>query len=137
MVQLNSFTVNYSKFTKHKLFVLLTLCSSLYTYQARISLGSILVYQPFLQPFSFLILFCIHTSHIRSPHNYYLKPFVMWLNHGEALFEKLVPVYSIRTWYMGSLYVCECVFGLCALYVRVCTVYMRVTVCTSGVCPCV
>lgn len=36
-----------------------------------------------------------------------------------------------------TVYVCECVFGLCALYVRVCTVYMCVIVCTRGVCPCV
>ncbi|KAI4563312.1 hypothetical protein MJT46_010921 [Ovis ammon polii x Ovis aries] len=29
------------------------------------------------------------------PHNYYLKPFVIWLNRSEALFQKLVPVYYI------------------------------------------
>ena len=119
-------------------------------------MGSILVYQPFLLPFSFLILFCIHTSHIRSPHNYYLKPFVMWLNHGEALFEKLVPVYSIRMWYMGSLYMFVSVFSgrvhymwecvLCTyvsqcahvVYVHVCdTVHLCVSTCGMYICVCV
>lgn len=95
IVQLNPFTVNYSKFTKHKLFALLTLSSCPYACQAHVSLGFILAYLPFLLPFSLLILFCIHTSHIHSPHNYYLKPFVIWLNRSEALFQKLVPVYYI------------------------------------------
>ena len=79
IVQLNPLVVNYSKFTKHKLFVLLTLSSCPYAYQAHISLGFILV-SAILLPFSFLILFCIHTSHIRSPHNYYLKPFLTELD---------------------------------------------------------
>ena len=123
IVQLNPLAVNYSKFTKHKLFVLLTLSSCPYAYQAHISLGFILV-SAILLPFSFLILFCIHTSHIRSPHNYYLKPFVIWLNHDEALFQKLMPVNYI----CGICVHCVClwvyIWVVCIICERVRTVHV-------------
>lgn len=68
IVQLNPFTVNYSKFTKHKLFALLTLSSCPYACQAHVSLGFILAYLPFLLPFHFWYCFVyippIFTVHI-------------------------------------------------------------------------
>ena len=112
-------------------------------------------YLPFLLPFSFLILFCIHTSHIHSPHNYYLKPFVIWLNHGEALFQKLIcgicvhciclwvyiwvvciireRVCTVHVWYMFMRvvwYVYLCV-STCGIYICVC-----VCMCMCSVCEC-
>lgn len=89
---------------KHQLFVLLTLPSCSYKYHACISLDFIFVYLPFLLLFLFLVLFCIHTSHIHSPHKYYLKPFVIWLNHSEALIEKKI---------YACVYVCGIKCSLC------------------------